>query len=112
MDYSLEVLAAEIAAMREEIASLRDQLDKAKARPALERKMLFANCKYNDVGVAREALGPLADGVNLNHYRATIEDWSDSTGKMRTERGWLATWRTFIRRDAASGKLARVNVYR
>ena len=41
--------------------------------------------------------------ANPNYYYTAAMDWSDSKGEMRKD--WLATIRTFARRDIEQGKL-------
>lgn len=41
--------------------------------------------------------------IDLVYYRESIDIWSDKSNTKRTNRGWIATLRDFIRRDA-SGK--------
>ncbi len=43
--------------------------------------------------------------VDLAYYWHAVNDWSDAKNEMRTARGWLATIRTFARRDEDSGRL-------
>lgn len=43
--------------------------------------------------------------IDMEYYYNVVSDWSDSSNTMRTERGWFATVRTFIRGDKEKGKL-------
>lgn len=56
---------------------------------------------------AFEALfkGPEYDDIDLVYYFHAVCDWSSSVNKKRTERGWIATVRNFIRGDMERGKL-------
>lgn len=71
-----------------------------------ERKTLFENSPLNDIEAIKSALPGLAsEGVDLEHYRQAILDWSDTKHELRTERGWLATFRQWTRNDRAKGEL-------
>lgn len=56
---------------------------------------------------AFEALfkGPEYEDIDLVYYFHAVCDWSSSVNKKRTERGWIATVRNFIRGDMERGKL-------
>ena len=56
---------------------------------------------------AFEALfkGPEYEDIDLVYYFHAVCDWSSSANKKRTERGWIATVRNFIRGDMERGKL-------
>lgn len=43
--------------------------------------------------------------IDMEYYYNAVADWSDSSNTMRTECGWYATVRTFIRGDKEKGKL-------
>ncbi len=43
--------------------------------------------------------------IDMQYYYNVVADWSDSSNTMRTERGWFATVRTFIRGDKEKKKL-------
>lgn len=47
--------------------------------------------------------------IDLVYYFHAVADWSDSSNKKRTARGWLATIRNFMRKDKELGKLHRIN---
>lgn len=51
---------------------------------------------------------PEYQGIDIAYYFHCVADWSDSSGTMRTANGWLATMRTFMRRDKEDGKLKMV----
>lgn len=60
----------------------------------------FSECKYMDLEVAKSSLQDLVmEGVNLEHYRKAILNWSDTKNEKRTERGWLATFRQWTDKD-------------
>ncbi len=44
-------------------------------------------------------------GVNLKHYIEDVLLWSDSKNQKRTNKGWLATLRNWMKRDRTSHKL-------
>lgn len=73
-----------------------------------ERKTLFANCRLNAPEAIKEALPELAQEADLEHYREAILNWSDTKDEKRTERGWLATFRQWIKRDRERGELKTV----
>ena len=98
-----EELLQQIAQLRAEVAELRELLKPQKA----ERKILFANSRYTNLDAVASELKHIGEGVNLSFYRQAIMNWSDQEGVKRTERGWLATYRTFIARDAEKGILRR-----
>ena len=69
-------------------------------------KTLFRNSGAAD----REKFFKTFDGeeyaaIDMEYYYNAVADWSDSSNTMRTERGWFATVRTFIRGDKDKGKL-------
>ena len=46
--------------------------------------------------------------IDLAHYYAAVADWSEMNRKIkRTARGWIATVRTFIRRDKLSNTVRK-----
>lgn len=46
--------------------------------------------------------------IDLAHYYAAVADWSEMNRKVkRTARGWIATVRTFIRRDKLSNTIRK-----
>ena len=52
---------------------------------------MFAGAEYQDIDIV--------------YYYHAVADWSDSSNTKRTDRGWLATIRNFIRSDMERGKL-------
>ncbi len=72
-------------------------------------KTLFANCRFTDLEAVKSALPELAsEGVNLEHYRDAIRNWSDTKDEKRSERGWLATFRQWTKTDRDKGELKMV----
>lgn len=66
------------------------------------RKVLFSNSVYSDVSKATNELPELVSkGANIAAIRDSIRNWSDAKDERRTNRGWLATYRTFFERDRA-----------
>lgn len=49
------------------------------------------------------------DNIDLVYYYHAVADWSDSKNVKRTEKGWMATIRNFIRSDIERGKVHRIN---
>lgn len=71
-----------------------------------EAKVLFANSGLSVLESAKAQLPSLvAEGVNIEHYRKSILNWSDTKGEKRTERGWLATFRQWTDRDREKKEL-------
>lgn len=50
-----------------------------------------------------------AAGIDIRYYFGSVFDWSESSGKRRTARGWVATMRQFMRSDNNKGKLKRAS---
>lgn len=79
---------------------------KSSAAPPLNKKTLFRNSAAAD----REKFFKTFTGddyanIDMEYYYRVVADWSDSSNTMRTERGWFATVRTFIRGDKEKNKL-------
>jgi hypothetical protein len=79
-----------------------------------KKQILFSDCIYNDYQTLKNKLAKDDEFVknyafvNLKHY---IEDcllWSDAKNQKRTERGWLATLRNFMKKDLEDGKLKKI----
>ena len=60
-------------------------------------KVLFANSKYADPALAQADLPELR--IDFASYAGKIRNWSDAQDIRRTDRGWLATYRTFHAKD-------------
>jgi len=80
-----------------------------------KKKMLFRNSavaalvKDGDYSQFERAYADLAEmGVDLVYYYNAVADWSDSSDTKRTERGWGATIRNFVRGDIQRGCLRKV----
>lgn len=77
--------------------------------PNPNKKTLFANSPVNNSEVwTKKMKEQVALGVDVEYYRQTVADWSDSSNTKRTPRGWLATGRQFMRGDHEKGKLKMV----
>ena len=50
--------------------------------------------------------------VDMAYYYYAVRDWSDSSNTKRTENGWIATIRNFIRMDIERNKLHKKTQYR
>lgn len=79
-----------------------------------KKQILFSECIFNDYQTLKNKLAKDDEFVknyayvNLKHY---IEDcllWSDAKNQKRTERGWLATLRNFMKKDLEDGKLVKI----
>ena len=76
--------------------------DKSKTAPSGSvKKHLFKNSLFSDFGKFRAAL-PIWDERKARHYFQAVSDWSASGGKMKID--WIATARTFERKDRQDGK--------
>lgn len=105
-------------------ANARDLLEaKAKQRKEKEKekentegggsalKKLFSNSKLTDIEAVKQALPELvAEGVNLEHYRDAIRNWSDTKDERRSERGWIATFRQWTKTDRDKKELKMLGV--
>jgi hypothetical protein len=73
------------------------------------RKTLFRNSKVNDFNFFKNRFaGPEFEQVDLNYYFQSVSDWSDKKNQKSTVMGWLATARTWMRRDNVDGKLMKL----
>ena len=45
------------------------------------------------------------ENIDMVYYFHCVSDWSDAKNVKRTERGWIATARNFIRKDIETGRL-------
>lgn len=79
-----------------------------------EKKTLFRNSEIgqsvvdDDYSAFIAAIGKDCDGIDLVYYYNVVRDWSDSSNTKRTNRGWIATIKTFMRKDMENGKLHRI----
>lgn len=66
----------------------------------------LANIEDNDYSRFEQLFdGAEFEQIDLIYYFHSVADWSDSSNKKRTKRGWIATIRNFIRGDIEKGKL-------
>jgi hypothetical protein len=87
----------------------RDRVDTLKEGTREERKTLFANSRFIDIEVVKASLPELVtEGVNLDHYRDAIRNWSDTKDEKRSDRGWLATFRQWTKTDRDKGELKKI----
>lgn len=79
-----------------------------------ETKTLFSNSKIGKLGKENFAEfeaqfnAPEYADIDLYYYYHSVSDWSDTSNTKRTNRGWIATIRTFIRKDIERGALHRI----
>lgn len=86
----------------------KDKDTSEKRERANELKVLFCNSELSDIEKVRAALPEIhAELVDLQHYSDIIRNWSDTKGEKRTNRGWLATFRQWIKRDRDESKLRK-----
>lgn len=90
-------------------------INNTESKHAREKKMLFrqsataALVSGNDFSKFERAFADLAEeGVDLVYYYHAVADWSDSSDTKRTERGWGATIRNFVRGDMQKGCVRKV----
>ena len=90
-------------------------IDNIESTRAREKKMLFRKSQTaalvtgNDFSRFESAFADLAEmGVDLVYYYHAVADWSDSSDTKRTERGWGATIRNFVRGDMQKGCLRKI----
>lgn len=75
------------------------------------KKILFSNSIWNNYETLKKELAKNADfikkyaGVNLKHYIEDVLLWSDSKNEKRTNKGWLATLRNWMKKDLNENKL-------
>ena len=79
-------------------------------REPKERKSLLRNCEVGTYeAMLRHFIEEEAAGIDIRYYFNAVSDWSETSGKRRTARGWIATMRTFMRSDNEKGKLKRAH---
>ncbi len=83
------------------------------------RKVLFVNSKYNELKNVVDAFMRMKEndrknygGAYLPYYMELVKDWSDSSDTKRTDRGWFATIKQFIRRDKVADKLITKAIFK
>lgn len=71
-----------------------------------QSKVYFENSLYYAEEEFREKLIEAVElGVDIEHYHMAMDNWSISSNKKRTSRGWIATAQTWMRRDKEKNKL-------
>jgi len=92
------------------------EIVKKPVTPQKEVMIFFAESFYNNYENLKttlakdDAFKKKYAGVDLKHY---IEDcllWSDAKNQKRTERGWLATLRNFMKGDLEKGELKKLEI--
>lgn len=89
---------------------------KEKKKTSEESKTLFRNsllCKGVDLNSSNADLSSIEaqfnqkefESIDLAYYIYAVNDWSDQKPMKRTNKGWIATIRSFIRRDFEAKKL-------
>lgn len=78
------------------------ELENDKRKPRNKCLMKNSGVTVSDIGDAFRRTDDLKN-ANARHYYDMMLDWSDGKGEMRKD--WIATARTFARRDLADGKL-------
>jgi DNA-binding Lrp family transcriptional regulator len=86
----------------EKNSNLFPELDK-------NRKTLFRNSPLNDFKIFEKKFQePEWAGVDLAFYYHSVRDWSDSSDTKRNAMGWVATARSFMRKDHGAKKLRMI----
>lgn len=95
--------------------NIRDKEDSKKIESSLfpesdpNVRRLFKNSLVNNFEFVQKKFdAPEFSYINLNHYFNAVLDWSDMKGMKRTADGWLATIRSWIRKDLLAGKLVTI----
>lgn len=70
-----------------------------------DKTMLFKNSIYADKELLASKMCPKEfKGIDFTYYYNAVYDWSELKSQKRSNNGWAATIRTWIRRDIAEGK--------
>jgi predicted transcriptional regulator len=83
-----------------------------------KKQILFSDSFFNSYDNLRNLLKDNEDfkknyaGVDLKHYIEDVLLWSDSKNQKRTNKGWLATLRNWMKRDLQAGKLVHKKDYK
>lgn len=91
-----------------------EEADKAKQR-LFRNSNIYALVKFDEQGngdyteFLQHFKGADYEQIDMVYYFHAVADWSDQANKKRTDRGWLATIRQFIRGDMEKGKLHTIN---
>lgn len=76
-----------------------------------KKQILFSDSIFSKYETLRDNLKDNSEfvnkyaGVNLKHYIEDVLLWSDSKNQKRTNKGWLATLRNWMKRDLENNKL-------
>lgn len=81
-----------------------------KKKKSTPKSFMFKNSIIVDFIVFKENfVKESAYGVDLKYYYNVTKDWSETkTGIKRTDKGWIATVRTIMRRDNSEKKLVKI----
>jgi uncharacterized protein YdaU (DUF1376 family) len=93
--------------------SFADDLPQAKPKQrkekVKEKEILFSESKYMVLETTKSELPALVvEGVDLQGYMDSIQNWSDMKPVLRTEKSWLATIRQWTKRDRDKGELKKL----
>lgn len=78
----------------------------SRARRTSEESCLFADSRFADYEkFAAEFSGPDYEDIDISYYYNSVADWSSRSGKKQKD--WIATARSFMRRDNARGELKK-----
>lgn len=79
---------------------------RVRARRTSEESCLFADSRFADYEkFAAEFSGPDYEDIDISYYYNSVADWSSRSGKKQKD--WIATARSFMRRDNARGELKK-----
>lgn len=74
-----------------------------------DKTMLFKNSIYSDKELLASKLDPVEfKDIDFTYYYNAVFDWSELKSVKRSNNGWVATIRTWIRRDIAEGKVKKI----
>ncbi len=74
-----------------------------------KRAMLFRNSEHTEESWLQAFAPEVAAGVDVLHYFQAVHDWSEMNEKVkRSNRGWLATGRKWMRTDMGQHKLKMI----
>lgn len=83
------------------------EINKEKSKSTRERFCIFENSKFFDIDAFKAALRDEAEaGIDVEYYYYAVKDWSASKGAKKYD--WIATARNFMRGDADTNRLHKV----
>lgn len=78
-------------------------------RERKEKTMLFKNSRFTDKALFASKFDPVEfKDIDFTYYYNSVFDWSEQKNMKRTENGWVATVRNWMRRDIVEGKAKKV----